>query len=265
MKDFLIWFIQNEWAEIFFLIMMILLITILQKYHYKMLNYLKNSYWKIIVLIFWFIQRLTVIIHEFSHVIFAFVFWAKIKNIDLYSKKWGSVEFAMKDYIGSMWNFADSNKVLFIINLIFNRIGIFLTSIWPLIVWIVINLILCISLLGINIWETINILEIIKNIDRMEWFFLLIYSLVIIPSFILSFQDVKNLFIYKWDNFFASLVWSFINILILFFFLYLVTFLFVYFKLFFFSYIFSFLLTFVFFMLTKMYKRIFLRNKQIVF
>lgn len=181
----------------------ILWLSILQKYHYQMLRYIKRHSWKIISTFIQLIIRIGIILHEFSHIIFAFFFGAKISEIKLFDKDWWSVNFKILDYIGSLWH--TEMWILFFLKLIFNRIGLFMISCWPLIIWILINSLLFYVIMKISDNYYIHIIKII---------FVFLYSTLFLQSFILSFQDISNLILYRWTNIFATSIWSIINILI---------------------------------------------------
>lgn len=195
----------------------IVLLTILQKFHYKMLYYLAHKYHNFLRFIIKFIIRTGIIIHELSHLLFWVISWAKIKKVELFRADGGRITFQTKNYIWHLGEYYD--RPGFIFHLFFNQIWIFLTSIWPLIIWIIMTY--CISYyLDINIS---NYKESIFSLNILEYWILIIYA-IFVPSFILSFQDIKNFIISHQTNLASTIVWSLINTFIFFCFLWFLTF-----------------------------------------
>jgi len=208
--------IMNYLSEIKFdaiyLVAIIFFLTFLQKYHFRMLYYIKarsNRFVNILVVV---VLRIGVIIHEFSHLLFWLLFGAKIKKIELFKKNWGQVSFATKDYIANI-AFIDKNKFRYFLKLLYNRIWIFLTSLGPLIVGIFLNILI------INLFTGNQIFSLNPDIDFSQihtslflFSLLVIYGFLILPSFILSFKDISHFFFYKWQNRWASIIGSIINI-----------------------------------------------------
>jgi hypothetical protein len=87
--------------------------------------------------------------------------------------------------------------------LFFNQIGIFLTSIGPLIFGIGFTYFMLFYLgNGIDAWVPE---EIYNAFDWKDYLLLLLYT-IIIPSFILSFQDIKNFIISAQDTIGATII-----------------------------------------------------------
>jgi hypothetical protein len=224
----------------------IILLTVLQKYHFKILYYLAHKYHSFFKYIIKFIIRTGIIIHECSHLLFWVLSWAKIKKVELFRKDGWRVTFQTKNYI---WHLAEYyDRPWFMFHLFFNQIGIFLTSIWPLIVWIIVTYILS-YYLGINIY---NYSEIIFQLNIFQYAMLILYA-VIIPSFILSFQDIKNFIISKQTNLASTIVWSMINTFIFLCFLSFLTFFYDFFLFFGLFYIIIFMLVLAYFSLNYIY------------
>jgi len=109
----------------------ICLLTIVQKYHYIMLHELSDrvprALWKVMK---WII-RITVIIHEFSHLLWWVLTWAKPTSMELFRADGGRVGFSRPNYMAH----ADLafQSPLFALKLIWHTVWWFLTSLWPLI------------------------------------------------------------------------------------------------------------------------------------
>lgn len=208
--------------ESFYIFLIICVLTLWQKYYFKNIYYIEYRLKKL-----WFIikvfLRIWVIIHEFCHLFFGILAWNKPVKIDLFSKNWWKVSFQTKDYIWSLPNYWFSAGYFF--RLILNQVGIFLTSIWPLFVWIVLNFFL-INYLEIDIFNLKNF-----EINYINFIIIVLYS-IFLPSFILSYQDIKNFIISKQSNIFATILASLINTSIFVAFLWAMTFLFEWFILF---------------------------------
>ena len=241
---------MNILIEISTIFFGIILVTFLQKYHYKMLNFLmKNSHF-FMKKIFQFFIRFWVIIHEICHLIFWILSWSKVKNISLFSKTWGSVSFETKNYIWALGQHYD--KPGFIFALFLNQIGIFLTSIWPLIFWIVVTIFLQ-NYLEIPL-EINKIPDFLLALNIKEILILLLYFLLI-PSFILSFQDIKHFIISHQSSLGATIIASGINIIIFVLFLWFLTIFFEFFSLFFIFYICIFCILFILFWIIKIFSQ----------
>lgn len=226
----------------------IILLTTLQKYHFKMLYYLAHKYHNFFRYIIKFIIRIGIITHECSHLLFWIISWAKVKKVELFRQDWWRVTFQTKNYIGHLAEYYDRSWFMF--HLFFNQIGIFLTSIWPLIIWIIFTYILLYFLwIKIDTWTPE---EVYKIFTWKEYIALIIYA-IFIPSFILSFQDIKNFIISKQTNLASTIVWSFINTIIFFAFLAFLTFFYDFFLFFWLFYIWLFLILFAYFSLNYMY------------
>lgn len=209
----------NEIIIVFFII---IILTFLQKYYYIILYKIKSFLWKKWFFID-FIIRIWVIIHELSHLIFWIIWWSKVEKIELFNKNWWKVIFKTKNYIWSIWN--NYHIENFFIFLFFNQIWIFLTSIWPLLVWLLVN-ICFIKYFNIDIYQLQNI-----EFNYSLIFFRFLY-VIIIPSFILSYQDLKRFIISKQETKLQTISWSIINTIIFIFFIWFLTFLFEYFIIF---------------------------------
>jgi len=237
----------------------IILLTILQKYHFQMLYYLTKRYHSFLRYIIKFIIRTGIIIHEVCHMFFWVLSWAKISKVELFRKDGGRVSFETKNYIWHLSKFSWHPWYMF--QLFFNQIWIFLTSIGPLIFWIGFTY-LVIFTLNINIW-TESYSDIISSLELKEYWILLLYT-IIIPSFILSFQDIKNFIISAQDTIGATIVWSFINTLIFMCFLAFLTFFFEYFLFFWIFYIIIFVMLFIFWSVNYIYFS-FMKSKKTLF
>lgn len=228
----------------------IILLTILQKFHFKMLYYLSKKYHNSLRYMIRFIIRTWIIIHEVCHLIFGFLSGAKIKNIELFRKDWGRVTFETKNYIGHLSQYSWHPGFMF--QLFFNQIGIFLTSIGPLIFGIGLTYFVIYSL-NINI-VTQNYIEILSGLRLKDYGILLLYT-IIIPSFILSFQDIKNFIISSQDSIWATIAGSFINTIIFICFLWFLTFFYEYFLFFWIVYLSIFIILFLFWSINYLYFR----------
>lgn len=184
------------------IIWIIIFSTFLQKYYFVVLEKIKNSS-KVSSIIFGFIIRFWVIIHEFCHLIFGFLSWNKIKEVRLFDKNWWKVVYETKNYIWALsQNWHNLNFIFF---LILNQIWLFLTSIWPLVFWIWLTYFLVNYFLVLDYSILLNIL--------LWWFFVILYS-IFIPSFVLSYQDLSIFMISKQDWILATIFWSLINSII---------------------------------------------------
>lgn len=196
---------MQQLYTIFWLIGLVILLTIFQKFYFKILYKLKTKS-SLFNAIFSFIIRFWIIIHEFCHAFFAFLTWNKITKINLFSKWWWSVELETKNYIWALsqnwfsWNF--------LFKLIFNQFWLFFVSFWPLIFWVWITFFIF-NLFWITWWQDISDYE--YNIYFIC--FLLFYS-IFIPSFVLSFEDIKKFFFSKQENLWATIMWSILNFIV---------------------------------------------------
>lgn len=187
----------------------IILLTFLQKYHYKILNFLTKNTHIIIKKIFRFFIRIWIIIHELCHLFFWVLSWSKVKNINLFSKNWWSVTFETKNYIWALSQHYD--KPGFIFMLFLNQIGIFLTSLWPLIFWIFVTFLLQDKLQVPLSFSQVN--DFLWSLSGENIAYLAIYFLLI-PSFALSVQDIKHFVISRQSWLGATIVGSIINMII---------------------------------------------------
>lgn len=243
-----------DWAKynIILIILILVSLTFLQKYHFKMLFYIMRSRWifsKFII----FVNRAGIIIHEFSHLIFVVLSWAKISNITLFSKTWWNVSFEYADYIWSLpysWGW-----IWWVILLIFNKFMIFLSALWPLLVWMLLNSLLMKYVLWINYFD-INIWILNINNSFLSWFILFLYAIFFMPYFILSYKDMTSFVYYNWSNVFAKFFGSLINVFIFILFLLFLTYFYNYFLSFFVVYLLSFSITWLIFVFLKLIKKV---------
>ena len=183
-------------------IAIIIFTTFVQKYYFWVLHRIKAIH-PFFGLIFWFIIRFWVIIHEICHMIFGFLSGNKIEEIRLFDPTGGRVIFKTKNYIGGISEYGRSGGYLFA--LIFNQIWLFLISFWPLFFGI-----LCSYLVLNSFWVTDLESLIHLPITYHFFFFILLYS-IFIPSFVLSFQDIRNFVISDQDDLLATIVGSLVN------------------------------------------------------
>lgn len=240
--------------KIIYSLCIIIWTSILQKFHYDMLFFLRDQ--SIFIIRWWFniITRIWVILHEFSHLIFVIIFGWKVHEIKLFSKRGGHIKYSVPDYI---WSLGHTSMWLFFwIKLIVNRIWIFMVAIWPLIVWILITMWLAYRLFEIPFLTTqfhINLNQL--NIQNSIIFIL--YLSIFLPSFILSFQDISNLLVYRWDNIFATIIGSIFNIIIFTIFLVWIAYLYDYLYYFFWLYVISFAVTAIVYLISQIINLIF--------
>lgn len=202
-------YIDNIKYEILLSIFMIFLLTFLQQVHFKILFKITK---KTSLILDWFVRvllRVGIILHEFAHLIMWFLFWAKIQKIELFSKYWWKVVFSMPDYLWGIWYY---HSFRFYLMVIVSRIWIFLTSLSPLLVWIFFNTFLFYFLFWGSLFD----------FDELSFWFLnslifVVYALVFLPSFLLSYQDLKSMFLYNWKFLIDRIVWTVLNIFIVFF------------------------------------------------
>jgi len=233
---------------------LIIFLTFLQKYHFIMLDYLSKVYWWIFRILIRFLIRTSIIIHELSHLFFWILSWAKIHKVELFRSDWWRVSFWTKNYIWHLSEYSWSPWYLTI--LFFNQIWIFLTSIWPLIIWIT-SIFFLIFYFNIPFdIKNLNNLYLFLNESYLNYFYL-ICIIIFIPWFILSFQDIKNFIISKQDTFWATFVGSFINTIIFIIFLLFLSFFYNYFLLFSFVYFITFFLLFCVTIFTYVISKIF--------
>ncbi len=202
-------FLNNYLIDGTIIFVLILILTFLQKYYYKILFYLKR--YKFLKHTVSFIIRTWVIIHEFAHVFFAFLSWAKIQEIKLFEKTWWYVKYSYKNYIQAMAE--GMNSFSYWILLILNQIWIFLTSLWPLILWIWLNYIFWYYLIWLDLQNFQDFNNILEYIWYLDIVYLFVYILII-PSFVLSWKDISHFIVSKQNNIIATFIWSFINIFI---------------------------------------------------
>lgn len=179
--------------------------TIVQKYYFLVLQGIKNihpSLWYI----FGFIIRFWVILHEMCHAFFCFLSGNKIKEIRLFDANGGRVVFESKNYIWDLPKHGMSLGYLFA--LIFNQIGLFLISFWPLLFGITLS-----YLIFNHFWIT-RIDNLLQATLSYSLVMIIMFYSIFIPSFVLSFQDIEKFFISPQENFLATVVGSTINFLI---------------------------------------------------
>ncbi len=223
-------FIFDRVVYVLLILFIIFFTTFFQKYHYIILYKIWHFSWKVFTLVSNFFIRLWVIIHEFAHIFFAFISWAEIKEVKLFSKDWWHVRLSNKDYIWAIWS-NNMNPILFWLFLFFNRVWVFLTSLGPLLFWILISLLLVnfsfwFSLLSIN--TDISYYD-FNQLWFLNVFILFLYWFFLWQSFILSWQDIKNLFFYNWTWVIEIFVGSLINTFFFILFLFIASYLYIYF------------------------------------
>lgn len=249
--------------NILIIIGVIFVTSFFQKYHYILLNRISKLSWRMFNLISKFFIRLWVIIHEFSHLFFAFLFWHEIKKVELFKKNWWSVQVSKKDYLGAIGHFSWS-KFVFILLLIWNRMGVFFTSLWPLIIGIVISFLL----INISFWFPLLWIETnyqnynLNNLDFWNILLLFVFWLFFAQWFILSRRDIKNLFIYEGNYISETLVWSIINTLFFLVFLFVASFFYIYFLFFGIVYMISFITVLIIYTLLLMFLKLFFQAKR---
>jgi len=214
--------IENYIFQILIIFWLILILTFFQKYYYILLNYLKNFFW--LKYIINFIIRTWVILHEFSHIFFAFLAGNKIQEISLFSKNGWYVKYQYKNYIWALWEWF--GYISFWIKLILNQVWIFLTSLWPLIVWIILTYFFWHNLIWVD-----NYNEILSKLSWKNIVYIWIY-IILIPNFVLSWKDISHFIISKQNWFLATFIWSVINTLIFLWFIWIFNFVFNYFIIF---------------------------------
>ncbi|MDD5769739.1 MAG: M50 family metallopeptidase [Candidatus Gracilibacteria bacterium] len=200
-----------QYLDIFYIIGIILALTIFQRFYFIILSKIES----LSLVLNWFyrfIIRFGVIVHEFCHMFFAVITGNKIEKIDLFKADGGQVILSSKDYIGELPKYGFSFNFLFFMCL--NQIGLFLVSFGPLVFGLISGY-LVFYYLGINSFK--DVLKL--NLDLYQITFLIFYS-VFIPSFVLSFQDIKNFFISSQDNILATIMASIINTFIFLVFIY---------------------------------------------
>ena len=143
---------------------------------------------------------------------FEYYVGAMIKKIELFNKNWGQVQLETKNYIWSIWeNYDKSGFFLF---LFFHQIWVFLTSIWPLILGVVVNYLIIVKLFWLEIdYNNLNqdLSVIYSNFYNIIIF---VVYILLLPSFILSFQDISNFIISKQEDWLATFWCSIINSII---------------------------------------------------
>lgn len=192
-------------SSTFIIIAVILFTTIVQRYYFKILYAIKAIH-PILGYIFGFIIRFWVILHELCHAFFWFLSGNKIQEIHLYEKTGWRVIFRTKNYIWDMSIYGTS--IWYIFALIFNQIGLFLISFWPLLFWISFSFAIF-HYFGITDIDSLLKLRFSYPLVGIT----LLYS-ISIPSFILSIEDIKNFFISPQKSIPATIVWSILNSLI---------------------------------------------------
>lgn len=243
------------------LVILIFFSSLSQKYYYfilsKIIRIRSSFFWFIKIIIRW-----TVIIHEFCHLIFWLITFIKIIKIDLFNPNWWRVDFESRNYIWDLPLYATNWMYLF--KLFFNQIWLFFISIWPLVIWVLINSIL----LKYFFWiETlINNYIFLNNFSENIYFIfvLILYVILILPGFILSFIDIKNFIISKQETIWATIIWSIINTFIFLIFLFFISYLYIdffnFFILYFISLILVTLIYSIVFILNLLYKLFLTKN-----
>jgi len=232
----------QQMDEMLIIFLSIIFLIFLQKNYYNILIYLANTN-KILSIIFRFFIRFWVIIHEFAHMFFAFIFWNKIQEVKLFEKNWWYVKYAYRNYIAALPD--GFNHISYWFMLIVNQFWIFLTALWPMIFWITLSY----FLFWTNNFDLYNIHKfIIGNI----WY--LIVYVLLSPSFVISWKDFSHLIISKQYWVVATVIASIINFSIFILFLFLLSYFINYFAIFVFWFIFSFLVVFSLYILIKFFK-----------
>lgn len=239
--------------ESLFIIVGIFFLTVMQRIHFMILNKMQSSS-KIISLLWKVLFRLWVIVHEFSHLLFVIFSSSKVIKIDLFSKTWWSVQYESKDYIWSLPLYYDNS--MYWIKLVFNQIWIFLNSMGPLIIGIILNYFFVKGFLWVK-WEFFDINEYLQifSKDWLKAIGFVIYTVFFIPSFILSFQDLSNFIVARQGNTWATIVWSVFNTIIFIFFIAILTNFIMIFTSFLVFYIVSFCVLLVFFIIYLILER----------
>lgn len=245
-------FFFNVWNfskfNMLYIVLMIVSLTILQKFHFQMIEYIKWKTWyfsRIISLI----NRVWVIIHEFAHIFFLLLAWAKINKIDLFSQNGWSVNYNSADYISAL-PYSDWKWFLYIIIMVFQKFMLYLACSWPLIFWIILNIFIMKLLFDVPLFSTDFQLD-FWSISIYSIIFLVVYCIFLLPYFILSYKDISNYIFYNWDNFFAKVIWWIINTIIFVLFIFVVSYFFKYFLSFYMFYIISFVITLLIFLVIK--------------
>ena len=193
--------------DTFGVISIILLTTFIQKYYFLVLYRIKDIH-PILSFIFGFIIRSGVIIHELCHAFFGFLSGNKIREIHLFEASGGRVIFETKNYIGDISKYGMSIGYLFA--LILNQIGLFLISFWPLIFWITLSY-------GIfAYWGITGVEDLSRMPISYQAVFAITFYSILIPSFALSFIDIKMFFISQQENIWATIIGSIVNFTIFF-------------------------------------------------
>lgn len=232
-----------------YIICFIFFLSLFQKLYYLILFKIANLWYKI-NFIYRFIIRFWVIIHELSHMFFAILTWNKISKVDMFKDDGGEVIILSKNYIWELPKYWFSFN--FILLMVLNQIGLFLVSFWPLLFWIIFIYLFCNYLWIYSFYDIINIK--FNFLNSIIIFFLSIF----IPSFVLSFQDIKWFFVSNQEYKLSTLVWSLINSIIFVLFLFIFWDLIIwYFIIFCFIFLIMFLLQLIFYILLKIFYIIF--------
>jgi len=207
MLSWLVHYLNVVGCDVIILLLVVIGLTLLQKYHYKLLFFLQKKTGGHGKYFFDFLIRVWVVIHEISHLVFAFLLWLKIRKINIWHPKGGQVELLSEDYIADL-PFHNENKLFYWIKLIYNRISVFLTALWPLIIWYFLtNLII-----NLLYWREVRSFHTLSvshfEISWLVGILFSVYLIFILPAFLLSFKDLSNLFFYKWENLVATVVWT---------------------------------------------------------
>lgn len=229
----------DEMLIIFF---SIIFLIILQKYYYNMLFYIANTN-KLLSFVFRFFIRFWVILHEFAHMFFAFLFWNKIQEVKLFEKNGWYVKYAYKNYIAALPD--GFNHITYWFMLIINQFWIFLTALWPMIVGIWLSYLL--------FWTSNFNLHNINNFVQNNLGYLVVYILLV-PSFVISWKDFSHLIISKQYWIIATIIASVINFSIFILLLFIMSYFVNYFFIFVISFLISFVIIFILYLITYIFK-----------
>lgn len=249
--DTIINYISTIKFQIINIVIIMLVLTLLQWLHYRMLRFIVVNSIFPIKNIFKIVSRIWVILHEMSHIIFIFLSGWTVKSVELFRPDGWKVSYAEKDYIASA-AYNNYDWVTYFVFMLASKIWFFIAQIWPLIVWIFLNMLYLNVFFQIsffsqdfNIWlENINILNIIVSV---------VYLMVFVPTFIPSWKDLSNIFFYNWKNIIEKIIWSVINIFFVVCFLIISSYFIDYLIYFFYFYLTSFGITLLVYISSKIY------------
>ncbi len=214
----------------------VILLTFLQQIHFTFLQKLAYRVGRFFHRFVMFLLRVWIIIHELFHLIFAFFAGHRIEKIQLFKEDGGQVDVKVDDYLGSM-PYQNQNFITYFILLFFNRLGIFLTGVAPLLWGIFFHCLL------FSYWFSITThlagFNLLTILTKFWWWSIVIflYVLAVMPSFLLSWQDIRSIIFYPGKNFLSAFFWTllsvffvllFLSVLTYFFFPIFVSFLFFY-------------------------------------